>query len=90
MRDYNSQISNIEQGTFTPLVFSGTGGMGRSCLMFIKELSELISTKQKDGLIVVTYGFRCKLVMQYYKFAYYAFEGTESQIMNMKNSMKYR
>ena len=58
--------------------------------MFIKELSELISTKQKDGLIVVTYGFRCKLVMQYYKFAYYAFEGTESQIMNMKNSMKYR
>ena len=29
MRDYNSQISNIEQGTFTPLVFSGTGGMGR-------------------------------------------------------------
>ena len=58
--------------------------------MFVKELSELISTKQKDGLIVVTYGFRCKLVMQYYKFAYYAFEGTESQIMNMKNSMKYR
>ena len=26
--------SKLEQGTFTPLVFSATGGMGRECSMF--------------------------------------------------------
>ena len=30
-RDYSSRILNVEQGSFTPLVFSITGGMGREC-----------------------------------------------------------
>ena len=30
-----------------------------------------------------------KLVMQYYEVAYYTFEEAESQIMSMKNWMKY-
>ena len=51
---------NVEQGTFTPLVFSTTGGMGRECLMFFKKLSQLISIKQKEELSVTTYGIRCK------------------------------
>ena len=27
-RKYNSRVTEIEQGTFTPLVFTTTGGMG--------------------------------------------------------------
>ena len=60
-REYSSRILNVEQGTFTPLVFSATGGMGRECLMFFKKLSQLISIKRKEELSVVTYGVRCKI-----------------------------
>ena len=33
-REYSSRILNVEQGTFIPLVFSATGGMGRECWTF--------------------------------------------------------
>ena len=32
-RKYNSRVTEIEQGTFTPLVFTTTGGMADECLM---------------------------------------------------------
>ena len=31
-RKYNSRVTEIEQGTFTPLVFTTTGGMADECL----------------------------------------------------------
>ena len=49
---------NVEQGTFTPLVFSTTGGLGRECLTFFKKLSQNISIKRKEKLGVVTYVIR--------------------------------
>ena len=57
-REHISRILNVEQGTFTPL--SATGGMGRECSMFVKKLDQLISTKRKEELSVVTCGIRCK------------------------------
>ena len=35
-RQYNNRIMNIEHGTFTPLVFSVTGVMGKECSVFHK------------------------------------------------------
>ena len=35
-RDCSSRILNVEQGLFTPLVFSITGGVGRKCPIFVK------------------------------------------------------
>ena len=52
---------NVEQGIFTPLMFSATGGLGRECLMLFKKFSQLISIKRKEKLGVVTYGIRCKI-----------------------------
>ena len=52
---------NVEQGTFTPLVFSVTGRMGREHSMFFKKFSQFISIKRKEELSVVTYGIRCKI-----------------------------
>ena len=77
--------NTLEQGTFTPLVFSATGGMGRECSMFFEKLSQLISIKRKEELSVATYGIRCKIVLHHYEVAYYVYEGVENQIMNMKN-----
>ena len=34
-RKKENTVLNVEQGTFTPVVFSATGGMGRECSMFV-------------------------------------------------------
>ena len=39
-RAYNSRIIQIEKGTFTPLVFSTTGGMGIEAQKPIKKLAQ--------------------------------------------------
>ena len=59
--EYSSRILNVEQGTFTALLFSATRGMGRACSMFVKKLSQLVSIKRKEELSVVTYGIRCMI-----------------------------
>lgn len=47
-RQYSSRVLDIEQGTFTPLVFTTTGGMGKECLMFHSRLAELIAIKKGE------------------------------------------
>ena len=45
-RKYNSRVTEIEQGTFTPLVFTTTGGMADECLRNHSRLAELLSAKK--------------------------------------------
>ena len=47
-RKYNSRVTEIEQGTFTPLVFTTTGGMAEECLRYHSRLAELISVKEQE------------------------------------------
>ncbi|KAG1662485.1 hypothetical protein GQR58_020916 [Nymphon striatum] len=39
-RAYNARVIQVEKGTFTPLVFSTTGGMEREAHRFLKRLAE--------------------------------------------------
>ena len=48
-RLYNSRIQDIEHGTFTPLVFSTSGGMSKECNKFMKKLSEGLSFKTQQA-----------------------------------------
>ena len=43
---YNRRVLEIEHGSFTPLVFSATGGVGRECAKFITRLAEMVANKQ--------------------------------------------
>ena len=45
-RAYNERVLQIEHGTFTPLVFSIYGSMGRECHTFFSRLSDLLSDKR--------------------------------------------
>ena len=49
-RKYNSRVTEIEQGTFTPLVFTTTGGMADECLRYHSRLAELLSAKKPREL----------------------------------------
>uniref|UniRef100_A0A7M5WUJ6 Uncharacterized protein n=1 Tax=Clytia hemisphaerica TaxID=252671 RepID=A0A7M5WUJ6_9CNID len=61
-RVYNSRILQIEHGSFTPIVFTAMGGMGRETKCFYKRLSELLSEKRDEPLSVTTTWVRRKVV----------------------------
>ena len=44
-RKYNDRVIEVERGTFTPLVFSTTGGMGKEASIFLKRLPTLLAPK---------------------------------------------
>ena len=60
-RIYNDRIVNIEHGTFVPLIFSTSGGMGRQTQIFVKMLCNKISTKENLKYGDVINVFRCRL-----------------------------
>ena len=45
-REYGDRIREIENGSFTPLVFATTGGMGREATMFYRRLADQVSDKR--------------------------------------------
>ena len=60
-REYNDRVMQVEQGTFTPLVFTITGSMGPECLQFHKSLAEKLATKSGERYSDVMNYIRCKL-----------------------------
>ena len=45
-RMYASRVMEVEQATFTPLVFTTTGGMAPECQVYHKRLAEALSKNQ--------------------------------------------
>ncbi|CAH3171511.1 unnamed protein product, partial [Porites lobata] len=45
---YSERVLDIEHGTFTPLVFTTTGGMGKECLKYHSRLAQLIAIKKGE------------------------------------------
>jgi len=45
-RRYSSRVLDVEHGTFTPLVFTTTSGMGQECLRYHSRLAERIALKK--------------------------------------------
>ena len=45
-RMYASRVMEVEQATFTPLVFTTTGGMAPECQVYHKRLAEPLSKSQ--------------------------------------------
>ena len=47
-RKYGERIINVEQGTFTPLVFTSAGGTARQSQIFYKRMAELMAEKRGE------------------------------------------
>ena len=60
-RKYATRVLEIEQGTFTPLVFSTTGGMGEECQRFHRRLVELLASKKGEDYSATISWIRCKV-----------------------------
>jgi len=60
-RSYNQRIIQVEKATFTPLVFSTTGGMAPECTRFHKKVAQLVSKKTKEEYSHVMSHLRTRL-----------------------------
>ena len=59
--EYNQRIIQVEKATFTPLVFSTSGGMAPECTKFHKKLAVHISNKTKEEYSHVMNHLRTRL-----------------------------
>ena len=84
-RAYNDRIINIEHGTFTPLIFSITGGMGPEAELYHKALANKISLKTGDKYCNVVNYIRCKLSFLVQKLALLCLRGSRSLKDNMSD-----
>ena len=58
---YNERIINVEKTSFTPLVFSTSGGMAPECLKLNKRIAELLAHKRNEQYSVVMSFIRTRL-----------------------------
>ena len=60
-RLYTQRVMDVEQGTFTPLVFTTTGGMGEECKRYHDRLAELVAAKKGENYATTVSWIRSKV-----------------------------
>ena len=60
-RQYEQRIREVEHGTFTPLVLSSTGGMGKAATVFYKRLASMLSEKRGIPYSKAMGWLRCRM-----------------------------
>ena len=60
-RQYDERVCEVEHATFTPLVSSTTGGMGRAATTFFKRLASMVAKKRDLSYAVTLNWMRCRL-----------------------------
>lgn len=83
-RQYSSRVLEIEHGTFTPLVFTTTGGMGKECLNFHSRLAEMIATKKGEDYAKTISWIRTRISFALLRCALVCIRGTRSSMSGKK------
>ena len=60
-RAYKQRAREVERGSFMPLVFSTSGGMGRAATVVYKRLASLLSSRREQRYSMVLGWLRCCL-----------------------------
>ena len=79
IRTYGERIKEVEKGTFEPLVFLTTGGMGPRCSALIKRLADMISSKRQEKYADVINFLRTKLSFSLLRSLLIAIRGERGQ-----------
>ena len=80
---YNERILNIEHGSFTPLIFTVTGGMGPQATTFFRLLCSKIAYKHRQDYNNVSSFLKCKISFLIRKMVLLCLRG--SRTLNTKN-----
>ena len=75
---YVSRIIEVENRTFTPLVFTTTGGMSQECQRYHSRLAEFISSKKQENYATTVTWIRTKVSFAILRTALVCLRGTRS------------
>ena len=73
------KVMEIEHGTFTPLVFTTTGGMADECVVYHSRLAELIANKNGESYSSAISWIRAKLSFAIVRAAILCLRGSRSR-----------
>ena len=77
-REYGDRVREIEQASFTPLVFATTGGMGREASIFYRRLADLLSHRNNVTYNTTLAWLRCTLSFSLLRSAAVCIHGSRS------------
>ena len=77
-RAYEQRVREIEHASFTPLVLSSTGGMGREATTFYKRIASLLSDKWDYPYSKTLNWLRCRLSFSLLRSSIQAIRGARS------------
>ena len=75
-REYNWRIMNVDNGTFTPLIYSVSGSIGKECSKFYSHLCSKIADKNNERFSDVISWVRCKVSFMCLRNALMSIRGT--------------
>ena len=78
IRAYGERIQQVDQGSFTPLVFTTSGGMGPLAKRFYTRLAELLAEKKRQPKSCIVAWMRCLLSFYLLRSALLCLRGTRS------------
>ena len=76
---YEQRILQVEHASFTPLVFSATGGLGGEANTFYKRLASLLAHKWNDPYNSTLAWLRCRLSFSLLRSSIRCIRGARSQ-----------
>ena len=86
-RTYNQRIVQVEKASFTPLVFTTSGGMAPECTKFHKKIAEHISRKTKEEYSHVMSHLRTRLRFTLLRSTLVAIRGERGKSRNSKENI---
>ena len=77
-RAYEQRVQEVEYSSFTPLVFSATGGMGREANIFYKRPASMLSLKWDHQYSATLSWLRCRISFSLLRSSIMAIRGARS------------
>ena len=84
-RAYEQRVHEIEHGSFTPIVLSLTGGLGKAATTCYKRLTSMIAEKQDLPYSTTISWIRCLLSFSLLRSASSASEALDPPVVGMRN-----
>ena len=88
IRAYGERIQHVDQGSFTPLVFTTSGGMAPRAKRFYARLAEILAEKKQQPKSCIVAWMRCRLSFSLLRSALLCLRGTRSstpRAINIEN-----
>lgn len=79
-RHYDQRVRDVEHGSFTPLVLSTTGGMGRAATTFYKRLASMLAEKRDTPYSLTLNWIRCRLSFALLRASIMSIRGARSSL----------